>query len=403
MSEKINLVFEMIYSAYFKCANFTDLTIRKIYMKKEILLAITILLALNQNLISGTKISLNDQIDSTIENFMDSLLIPGLSAAVIIGGEIKHKKSFGFSNLEYEMPMSDSSVYRVWSISKQICAVAVLELYEKGKLALDDKISTYLDSIPKTWENITIRQLLNHTAGIKDYLNNYPEGKKLNGRSFKEVKDSTSLLLFETGTGWSYTNTGYWVLTKIIEKITETNYQTYIKKVFFDPLGMKDTKKMDFRGIIKNRVSGYRQVKGIQQNSTRYLDENHVADGDGELISTINDLAIWSQKLFTEKIISSESLELAWEKAKMENGESVNGKGIIFYDTTSSYGMGWFISRLDNYKTVWTPGAGRGFSTTIFSIPEKEIHIIVLSNTRRFLIADRIAKKVAGLIIQSNK
>jgi CubicO group peptidase (beta-lactamase class C family) len=371
-------------------------------MKKEVFLIITLFLAFNLNLISENRDSLNDQIETTIQNYIDSLLIPGISAAVILNGEIQYKHSFGFSNLEYDIPMTDSSVFRVWSISKQICAVAILKLYEEGKLKLNDKINIYLDSIPKTWGNITITQLLNHTAGIKDYLNNYPEGKKLNGRSFEEVKDSTALLLFETGKGWSYTNTGYWVLTKIIEKITETNYQEYIKNVFFDPFGMKDTRKMDFRGIIKNRVSGYRQVDGKQQNSTRYLDENHVADGDGELISTLNDLTIWSKRLFTGQIISLESLELAWDEAMMDNGEIVDGKGIIFYDTTSSYGMGWFISKLNNYKTVWTPGAGRGFSTTIFSVPEKEIHIIVLSNTRRFLIADRIAKKIAGLIIQDD-
>ncbi|MDX1700363.1 MAG: serine hydrolase domain-containing protein, partial [Melioribacteraceae bacterium] len=248
-------------------------------MKREIIFIFVILLIINQTLISGNNDSLKDTIDKTIQNYIDSLLIPGISTAVILNGEIAYKKSFGFSNLEYDIPMTDSSVYRVWSISKQICAVAILKIYEDGKLNLDDKISIYLDNIPETWKNITIKQLLNHTAGIKDYLNNYPEGEKLNGRSFEEVADSTSTPLFEIGTGWSYTNTGYWVLTKIIEKLTGTSYQQYIKKVFFDPCQMKDTRKMDFRSVIKNRVSGYKQVDGKQQNSTRYLDENHVADG----------------------------------------------------------------------------------------------------------------------------
>lgn len=157
---------------------------------------------------------------------------------------------------------------------------------------------------------------------------------------------------------------------------------------------------MDYYSIIKNRVNGYRNVKGVMKNSTRYLDENHLADGDAELISTIDDLSKWTKALFSGELIKLTHLEKAWNKAKYDNGDPVDASSIIYYDEDSSYGMGWFISELDGYKIVWTPGAGRGFSTTIFSVLDLNLNIVVLCNARRFLIADKIAKEIARSIIK---
>ena len=120
------------------------------------------------------------EMDNIINHYRDSLGIAGLSVAIIQNGDVQYKKSFGYANLELKVPMRDSSVYRIWSVSKQFCAVAILKLEEEGLLKLDNTIDSYLDSIPKEWNDITIQQLLSHTAGIKDYLNDYPEGKKRN-------------------------------------------------------------------------------------------------------------------------------------------------------------------------------------------------------------------------------
>ena len=162
---------------------------------------------------------------------------------------------------------------------------------------------------------------------------------------------------------------------------------------------MNNTQKMDYYSIIKNRVNGYRSKNGIPNNSTRYLDENHLAKGDAELVATLDDLSNWALALFYGEIISKEHLDQAWTKGKKNNGDPVNAEWIIYYDDNASYGMGWFISELKGHKIVWTPGAGRGFSTTIFSVPDSDLHIIVLSNARRFLIADKIAKAIATEIL----
>jgi CubicO group peptidase (beta-lactamase class C family) len=361
---------------------------------------LTILMTCFSNLgLSQNQNIQNEKIEQIAQKYMDSLDIIGMSVSVISDGDIKFKKSFGYANLELDVPMTNSSVYRIWSVSKQFCAVSILKLEAKGKLELCDPISNYLDSLPLTWKDITIKQLLNQTGGIKDYLNDFKEGHKLHSTSFEIVKDSTTVLKFSPGNDWSYTNTGYWVLTKIIESVSGQEYQDYLQNEYFTPLKMKNTQKMDYFNIIKNRVNGYRNVKGVTKNSTRYLDENHLADGDAELISNNEDLCIWTKALFSGEIIGLELLEKAWTFSKYNNGNIIDASSIISYDENASYGMGWFISELDGQKIIWTPGAGRGFSTTIFSVPDSDLHIIVLCNARRFLIADEIAKNIATEIL----
>ncbi len=338
-------------------------------------------------------------VEETVIRYMDSLGIVGMSVSVIHDDDIKIKKSYGYANLELDAPMTNSSVYRIWSVSKQFCAVSILKLEAAGKLALSDPISKYLDSIPSAWNKITIEQLLNQTGGIKDYLNDFKEGQKLHSTPFEIVRDSTAVLKFPPGEDWSYTNTGYWVLAKIVESVSGQKYQEYLKSVYFTPFNMINAKRMDYFSIIKNRVNGYRNVNGIPNNSTRYLDENHLAEGDADIVATLDDLNNWALALFSGKIISKKQLNRAWTKANKNNGEPVNVGRIIYYDEKASYGMGWFISELNGQKVVWTPGAGRGFSTCIFSVPASNLHIVVLCNARRFLIADKIAKEIATQIL----
>ena len=342
------------------------------------------------------------EIESVVANYMDSLSLVGMSVAVIKNRLPIYKNSFGYANLEHAIKMSDSSVYRIWSISKQFCAASILKLECENKIDLADPISKYLDSLPSSWQEITIKHLLNHTGGIKDYLNDYKEGEKLYGTPFEIVRDSAAILKFSPGESWSYSNTGYWVLTKIVESVTGQDYQDYIRNEFLNPLAMSDTEKMDYFRIIPNRVNGYRSVQGVPQNSTRKLDENHLADGDGELISTLDDLIRWALALFSGQIIPNEQLETAWTVSKTNSDEAVNTEWIVYYDDKATYGMGWFISTLGNHKIVWTPGAGRGFSTTIFSVPEEDLHIIVLCNAQRFLIADKIAKAITAKLLETD-
>lgn len=357
---------------------------------------------LSGSVLSQTPIELNNGIEEIANKYIDSVGVVGMSIAVVHGNELTFIKSFGDANVELNIPMSNASVYRIWSVSKQFCAVSILKLEEEGKIKLSDPIGLYLDSIPETWKPIKIEQLLSNTAGIKDYLNDYPDEELLIGHTYEQVVDSVKVLLFEPGEKWSYSNSNFWVLTKVIEEVTEMPYQEYLKTNYFEVYGLTNTRKMDFSSIIPNRVNGYRVKQGVLGNSSRYLDERYYADGDGELVSTIDDLAKWSLALMSGEIISKKQLETAWEKARLNNGEVANGSSIVYYDQHVSYGYGWFISELLGMKAVWTPGAGPGFSTTHYTIPEKDLSIIVLCNRGKFLVADQIAKEIAIDILSKN-
>jgi CubicO group peptidase (beta-lactamase class C family) len=343
--------------------------------------------------------ALTSKLEQRLHFLKDSLDIPGLSVSVILDDQIVLKQSLGYSNLEHGTPMTDTSLFRVWSVSKQFCAVSILRLWEEGRLKLDDPISKYLDSIPVQWKDVRISHLLNQTGGIKDYLNDYPEGRKLTATPYEEVRDSVAELKFEPGKGWSYTNTGYWVLTKVVESVVNMDYQDYLKETFFRPSGMLLTQKMDYYTVIPGRVSGYRVSKGIPYNSTRKLDEGFEADGDAELLSNVDDLTRWTRDLTGGKYLSEKGLEKAWEATFLDNGDSIDASYLIYYDDRAGYGMGWFLSTLGEEKIAWTPGAGRGFSTCIMTVPDRDLSLVVLTNTRRFLIADKIAKDLAALVL----
>jgi len=147
---------------------------------------------------------------------------------------------------------------------------------------------------------------------------------------------------------------------------------------------------------VHNRVSGYDIIEGTPYNATKEFDEKYTANGDGELMSTLNDLIKWTQSLIYGNIFSAQTLETAWTPALLNNKKQANASSVAFYDEASGYGSGWFISKMGETKIVWTPGAGTGVSTTILTIPDKNISIIVLCNSGEFLIADRIARDIAS-------
>ena len=371
-------------------------------MRKAILSGITFSVFL-VSVYGQSNNSLSGKLEERIQLLIDSLSIPGISVSLISGEEVVYRHSSGYSNLEHASLMTDTSLYRVWSVSKQFCAVSILKLMEEGQLDLDHPIGDYLDSIPDLWKEITIRNLMNQTGGIKDYLNDYPPGRKLMATPFEEILDSTSIPKFGPGEDWSYTNTGYWVLARIVESVSGISYQEYLKREFFEPASMRYTRKFDYQSVIPGRVSGYRVTEGIPTNSTRILDEGFMADGDAELLSNLEDLSRWTARLLTGNIISGESLELAWSSTLLDNGDPIDVSYLIFYDREASYGMGWFISQLDGHRIVWTPGAGRGFSTTILSLPDHNFSLVVLTNTRQFLVADRIARDLATVVLEKRE
>jgi len=253
--------------------------------------------------------------------------------------------------LETKEQLTNNSTWQICSISKQFATVACFKLIEEGKLSLQDKISKYFDNLPESYGEITVYNLLSMTSGIKDYINE----KGLFGKTWESVEkeifsDSQN---FKPGDSWSYSNTNFWMVAKIIEKITGIKYNAYLTQNFFSKLEMNSSRQFSDTANIESIVKGY--VYNDNQFSPPYLNfTKFQGEGDGEIISTLTDLFKWNNALAHGRIINNQLLSKMWTCSKLNNGENIE----IIPNSGMNYGMGWFMKYIDGNKIVWTPGSG---------------------------------------------
>lgn len=371
-------------------ANTIKLNLR--YMKKVILILFLFRMVLPSFAQKTIRID-STQINSIVRELKDSLNIPGITVGIAIGNEVKYKKSFGYKDIETKAELTDNSIWQICSITKQFTTVACLKLIEEKKLSFKDKISKYIDNLPESYRNITVYNLLTMTSGIKDYINE----KSLYGSTWENIRNNVfpDSLNFKPGNAWSYSNTGFWIAAKIIEKITGLSYNQYLEHNFFTKLRMENTHRFSAEINMGSKVKGYEYRDN--KYFPPFLDiAKFQGQGDGEITSTLSDLLKWNIALAHGEIISKELILKMWTHIKLNNGETIE----VFPNSGINYGMGWFIKSIDNNKIVWTPGSGFGFSTTSQYVPNYNLTIIVFCNKEQFLMADEIGFKIIKKIIQ---
>jgi CubicO group peptidase (beta-lactamase class C family) len=309
--------------------------------------------------------------------------VPGLSLAVVRDGKVVKAKGYGLASVELDVPATADTVYQSGSLGKQFTATAVMLLVEEGKLGLDDKVSKYLSAAPASWKDITLRHVLTHTAGIKnygpkdlDYRKDYTEDELL--------KLAASFPLdFEPGTKWSYSNTGYVILGILLSKVTGHFYGDFLKERIFGPLGMSTARIISEPDIIHNRAAGYRLDKGQLKNQA-YVSPSLNTTADGSLYLTVHDLAKWDAALYTEKLLKRSSLEQMWMPVKLKDGK------------TTPYGFGWALGEVNGHKIIEHGGAWQGFTTHIARHVDDKLTVIVLTNLAG-ANPSRVAAGVAAL------
>ena len=217
---------------------------------------------------------------------------PGCSVGIFKDNEIMFSKSYGFANIEYDIPNSASRVFRIASTSKQFTAACIVLLVQQGKISLDDNLKSIFPAFPFYAEEITIKHMLNHTSGIRDYLQlSYLSG--LDDDDFYEDADvmkwlvNQSDLNFAPGEDYLYSNSGYWLLGQIVNEVSGMNMAAFAKQEIFEPLGMKNTHfHNDNNRIVKNRASGYAPLgDGRHELSMTKLE----MIGDGGVLTSIDD------------------------------------------------------------------------------------------------------------------
>ena len=328
-----------------------------------------------------------DEVDDYIVAQMQQQHIPGLALAVVNRGQIEKSAAYGLANIELNVPVRTDTVFQIQSITKTFTASAIMLLVEEGKIGLDDRIAKHLDDLPESWNGITVRHLLSHTSGIKDFINEPTVDMRKDLQPVDVIESLRKLPLnFKPGEKYSYSNTGYHLLAMIIRKVTAESWSDFLKRRVLEPLDMQDTRVISLSGIITNRAAGYVWDNGRIQNG-QFIAPTILAYAGGGLRSTVLDLAKWDAALYTEKILKRSTLDQMWTPAKLNNGKD------------SSYGLGWGITNEHGHRLISHTGSHMtGFKTALARFVDDKLTVIVFTNQREASQMD-IAKRVAAFYI----
>ena len=311
----------------------------------------------------------NNQMDSLVSTW-NTKNDPGVAIAVLKDGNVIYKKCLGLANLEHEIPITNKSVFNITSVAQQFTAFAILLLEKKGKLKLDDDIRLHIPEVPNFGEKVTLRHLLNHVSGLRDYL----FLKEMQGWKHREVlvtKDVLQLvarqkkLNFDPGTEYSNSRTNYVLLAKVVENVSKMSFSEFCKKEIFAPLQMNNTVILDnsFK-IVKNRAETYfKNSKGYNKIAV-----NNEVVGDGNAFTTIDDLILWTLNFSNHKAGDATII-------KKMNTPFILNDG----DTTYS-GLGQLLGNYKGITEIFTDGLQGGYRAKLTRFPSEKLAIVVLSN-----------------------
>jgi CubicO group peptidase (beta-lactamase class C family) len=316
--------------------------------------------------------------------------VPGCALGIIREGKLIYAKGYGMANMEYDIPNAASSVFRIGSTSKQFTAASIVLLAEKDKLTLDDNLKSLFPDFPEYAKKITIRHLLNHTSGIRDYLQiSYLKGLGdddyyTDDNVMKWLINQTDLN-FAPGEEYLYSNSGYWLLGQIVKKVAGMNMAEFAKKEIFEPLKMDNTHfHNDHTHIVKNRASGY-----IPGNNETYKISMTTLDmiGDGGIFTTINDIKKWDDAYYESTVLSREFWSVMTQQGVLNNGQVID------------YASGLMIRKYKGLKTVRHGGAFVGFRAELLRFPEQKLSIAIFAN-RGDANPSRMANQVADILLK---
>jgi D-alanyl-D-alanine carboxypeptidase len=331
--------------------------------------------------------ALDPAVNAKIDDYMQAQMRASAFSGTILvarNGTPLVSKGYGFANAEWQIANSPDTKFRLGSITKQFTSMLIMRLQEQGKLTVQDPICTHLSPCPDAWKPITIHHLLTHTSGIPSYTDSpdYLKAMMVPKTTEDMVAGFRGLPLeFEPGSRFKYDNSGYFLLGQIVEKTSGKTYEDALKRDILDPLGMKDTGYDHHATILPRRASGYGR-NGATTINAPYLDmvQPYAA---GALYSTVQDLLIWDQALYTDRLLPAAA------------------RTAMFTPFKDGYAYGWSIrpaSPATFGRTLIEHGGGiNGFSTMIVRVPDEHVTSIVLSNFQT-APANRIAHDLLAIL-----
>ena len=337
-------------------------------IKKQLIAVVMLCLALAASGAAQTKAA-SDDLQAKVDERLNAAVKAGqFSGAVLVArdGRVLVSKGYGMANLETETPNTAQTIFRLGSITKQFTATAILMLQEQGKLSVQDSICKYVADCPAAWQPVTLHHLLSHTAGMPNFTSFADYEKTMTMPTTVEgliARFKDKPLDFQPGEKWSYSNSGYVLLGYVIEKASGQSYESFLQERIFTPLGMKSTGYEHSAKVLPHRAAGY-EPQGSTLANARYLDMT-IPFSAGGLYSTVEDLYLWDQALYTEKLLSRKSLDT------------------MFTPVKNNYGYGWGIDTQQGIKAIAHGGGINGFVTFIARYTDAKAVIIVLCNNMR--------------------
>jgi serine beta-lactamase-like protein LACTB, mitochondrial len=325
-----------------------------------------------------------DAVDRAIRAQVERDQLPGLSCAVGIGDAMAFERGYGQSDLENGVVATSATVYRLASISKPITSVCALQLYEAGKLDLDQDIQALLPAWPaKKWP-VTTRQLLAHLGGVRHYRPGETESTfHYQNQTDALMRFAGDPLLHEPGTAYHYSTFGFNLVAAVVERLYGQPFTKVVHDHIALPSAAATLQDDDVRRVIRGRAQGYVFVDGVLQNS-ELMDSSYKLGGGG-LCASAPDLVRFAQALMSGKLLRPETLAMMWSPQTLKGGGS------------SDYGLGFRISERDGRRVVQHGGAQSRVSTMLYLLPDQQVAVVLLCNLEKVRLLP-LAQQIADLV-----
>jgi serine beta-lactamase-like protein LACTB len=320
--------------------------------------------------LSTEKITLVNQAAAT---FLKTTKTPGVGVAIVLDGATVWESGYGMADLENSVPATRETLFRLASVSKPMTAVAITQLYERGKLDLDADVQKYCPAFPKKEWPITARELLGHLGGIRHYdsdgKRDIPEDSS---KHFASMEESLKIfendpLVAQPGTKFQYSTYGYTLLGCVLEGASSEKYVDYMRENVFRPAGMEQTQADDVFAVIPHRARWYHKTKAGDVQNAGVLDSSYKIPGGG-FISSATDMARFELAVMDGKLLKDASRELMWTPEKTTEG------------TSTRYGFGWGVEQKYGMTLYAHTGGQQGTSTSILLARGRRAGIVVLTN-----------------------
>jgi CubicO group peptidase (beta-lactamase class C family) len=340
------------------------------YIKYFVVVFLVTLLTIPQSWGQAVPDSIRTKLDNLFSPW-NNTNSPGWAIGIVRNDSLIYAKGYGMANLEYSIPITPETIFHMASVSKQFTAYSIVLLARQGKLKLDDDIHKYLTWFPDLKEKITIRQLLNHTSGIRDQWQLLAiAGTRLDDVITQEqiikVLSKQQALNFKPGEQWNYSNSGFTILAEIVKSITGQSLRKFTDSAIFKPLGMKNTHfHDDYTEIEKNRAYSYQRENPFKFSNSVLSYSNA---GATSLFTNINDLSKWVMNFYNPVVGSQADIEQLVQKGKLNSGVELN------------YALGISSDKYNGWKQYSHSGGDAGFRTYLTVFPELKMGFFVFSN-----------------------